>query len=244
MFTRATGYHPPQALSSVVTKYHPGPEGMATFGPYIHAYLPADPRIEFGAITPKGNHLTINIAGRVVDVNLMQTFLNDATVRAVLPNLECAGTRDANDLRFFKGHFPCSLARGYYGDRYVMVGDAAGLVRAFKGKGVTSAVTTGIRAAQTILQAGISEQAFATHYRPANEDILSDLPYGRGMRLLTILMAHNKLLRPVLRAARTDPDVQAALFNAVSAHGSYRQVIRHMLRPRSLLAVLRAAAGG
>lgn len=240
MFARVVAYRPPQALSSVVTKYHPGPEGMATFGPYIHAFLPAHPHIEFGAITPKGNHLTINIAGRAVDKRLMQSFLDDPEVRACLPNLEGAGAHDPNDLRLFKGHFPCSLARGYYGDRYVMVGDAAGLVRAFKGKGVTSAMLTGIRAAQTILEAGISAQAFARHYRPANRDILRDLPYGRAMRLFTIVLARYGLLGPVLRAARRDTDVRAALFNAVSAHAPYRQVMGQVLHPRPLLAILRA----
>jgi flavin-dependent dehydrogenase len=242
MFSRVVPYRPPQALSSVVTKYHPGPESIAAFGRYIHAFLPANRQIEFGAITPKGNHLAINIAGRAVDVNLMQAFLNDPTVRAVLPNLECAGLYDPNDLRFFKGHFPCSLARGYYGDRYVMVGDAAGLVRAFKGKGVTSAIMTGIRAARTILQVGISRAAFDHHYRPANHDIISDLPYGRGIRLLTMLLAHSGLCRAVLQAARQEPIMRAALFNAVSAHAPYRQVLVQMLRPRAVLATLRALA--
>ena len=55
----------------------------------------------------------------------MEAFLDHPIVRAVLPNLECAGTYDAGDLRFYKGRFPCSLAGGYYGDRYVLVGDAA-----------------------------------------------------------------------------------------------------------------------
>jgi flavin-dependent dehydrogenase len=61
-----------------------------------------------------------------------------------------------------------------------MVGDAAGLVRAFKGKGVTSAIQTGVRAAETILHHGISAAAFQS-YRAANRDILADLPYGRAM---------------------------------------------------------------
>jgi len=242
MFSRAVPYRPPQTLSSVVTKYHPDPESIAAFGPYIHAFLPANRQIEFGAITPKGNHLTINIAGRAVDVNLMQAFLNDPAVRTVLPSLECAGRYDPDDLRFFKGYFPCSLARGYYGDRYVMVGDAAGLVRAFKGKGVTSAIMTGIRAAHTILQVGISEAAFAHHYKVANHDIISDLPYGRGIRLLTMLLARSGLFRAVLRAARHEPITREALFNAVSAHAPYRQVLVHMLHPRAVLAMLRALA--
>ncbi|HEX9370754.1 MAG TPA: NAD(P)/FAD-dependent oxidoreductase [Roseiflexaceae bacterium] len=242
MFSRAVPYRPPQALSSVVTKYHPDPESIAAFGSYIHAFLPANRQIEFGAITPKGNHLAINIAGRAVDVNLMQAFLNDPVVRAVLPSLECAGRYDPNDLRFFKGYFPCSLARGYYGDRYVMVGDAAGLVRAFKGKGVTSAILTGIRAAHTILQVGISQAAFAHHYQVANDDIISDLPYGHGIRLLTMLLARSGLFRAVLRAARQEPIARSALFDAVSAHAPYRQVLVQMLHPRAVLATLRALA--
>src|SRR5450756_2932734 len=97
-----------------------------------------------------------------------------------------AGRYDRTDLRFFKGRFPNSLAGRYYGDRYVMVGDAAGLVRAFKGKGVTSAVQTGIRAAETILRTGISCHAFASDFAVANHDITGDLIYGRGMRLSLI----------------------------------------------------------
>jgi flavin-dependent dehydrogenase len=69
MFDRLTLYRPPQALSSIVTKYHPTPEDMDAFGPTIHAFLPANPRIEFGGVTPKGNHLTINIAGSTVDAD-------------------------------------------------------------------------------------------------------------------------------------------------------------------------------
>lgn len=240
MFAQATDYRPPQALSSVVTKYHPGPEGMAAFGSYIHAFLPTNPAIEFGAITPKANHLTINIAGQNADARLMEFFLQQPEVRAVLPNLQAARQFDGNDLRFFKGHFPCSLAHGYYGDRFVMVGDAAGLVRAFKGKGVTSAVQTGIRAAHTILQAGISRRAFDEHYRRANADILHDLPYGQGMRRLTLLMSRYGLLAPVLRAARRDPSLRGALFDAVSAHAPYAEVLAQTLRPGPALAVLRA----
>jgi flavin-dependent dehydrogenase len=240
MFMHTTRYRPPSALSSVVTKYHPGADGMAAFGCYIHAFLPVDPRIEFGAITPKANHLTINIAGRAVDAELMEAFLKYPEVRAVLPNLEHAREIDGNDLRFFKGYFPCSLAHNYYGDRYVMVGDAAGLVRAFKGKGVTSAVQTGIRAADTIMEAGISKQAFDQHYRPANADILNDLPFGQGMRMLTITMSRFGLFAPVLRAARKDEDVRDALFNAVSAHAPYHEVVTQTMRPAPIAAVLRA----
>jgi flavin-dependent dehydrogenase len=237
IFAHATGYRPPPALSSVVTKYHPSEEGMRQFGTRVHAFLPAMPRIEFGAITPKGNHLTINIAGSTVDTRLMDHFLAEPYVRSVLPGLDDAGRIDGKDLRYFKGRFPCGLAGNYAGDRFVLVGDAAGLVRAFKGKGVTSAIQTGLRAANTILHHGISASAFQ-EYRAANRDITQDLPYGQLMRGFTILASRFGFMHLVLKAAEKDAGLQRALFNAVSARAPYSGVMRQALSPSSIKAVL------
>ena len=239
LFARHTRYQQPQALSSVVTKYHPGDHAMAAFGPRIHAFLPAEARIEFAAVTPKGNHLAINIAGRDVDAARMRAFLKEEMVRDVLPNLDQAGQNDPNDLRFYKGRFPVSQAKGYYGDRYVMVGDSAGLVRAFKGKGVTSAVQTGIRAADAMFDVGISRQAFEAGYHKINLDILRDLPYGQAMRLAVIVMARTGMMDAVIRAAAQEPRLRRALLGAVSGHEPYRQVWGDGLAPRSAAAVVR-----
>ncbi|MBI5290642.1 MAG: hypothetical protein HY872_02060 [Chloroflexi bacterium] len=241
LFKQAVGYRPPPALNSVVTKYHPGESGMVEFGNRIHAFLPPTPRIEFGAITPKGNHLTINIAGETVDANVMSRFLAFPEVRRALPGLENAGRLDANDLRYFKGHFPCGLARNFTGDRFVMVGDAAGLVRAFKGKGVTTAIQTGLRAAGVILHEGLSARAFQT-YRAANHDIISDLPYGQAMRRFTILLSRFGLMDIVVRAAESDAKLRQALFDSVSAHRPYRDVVRMGFSVASARAVVKAMA--
>jgi flavin-dependent dehydrogenase len=239
LFEHAVGYRSPPALSSVVAKYHPGEAGMAEFGRRIHAFLPITQRIEFGAITPKGNHLTINIAGKAVDVDLMDDFLAFREVRRALPYFENAGRFDAHDLQYFKGRFPRGLARNFTGDRFVMVGDAAGLVRAFKGKGVTSAIQTGMRAAQVILQDGISARAFQ-RYRAANRDIIDDLPYGQAMRYLTILASRTGLMDAILRAAERDATLRHALFDAVSAHRPYRDVIRAGISRASMRAMFAA----
>jgi flavin-dependent dehydrogenase len=241
-FQRASRYRPPQALASVVTKYHPGDEAMQAFGPRIHAFLPRDKRIEFGSVTPKGNHLTINIAGSDVDSNLMASFLRSPEVRGVLPNLDRAGDFDPQDLTCFKGRFPVSLAREMYDDRWVMVGDAAGLVRAFKGKGVTSAIETGVRAAEAILRGGISESAFHEHYLAANRDVIRDVPFGRAIRLLVIGLATLGLFDVIVEGARREPLLHQALFEAVSGHSPYREVWAKGLAPRSLAAIARAAA--
>jgi flavin-dependent dehydrogenase len=244
VFARATGYRAPDALTSIVTRFHPGPEAMAAFGPRIHAFL-SSPGIEFGAVTPKDDHVTINIAGGNVTDEQMAAFLSRPEVRAVLPGSTRvssgpAGGLDPTDFHAFKGRFPCSLAGRYYGDRYVLVGDAAGLVRAFKGKGVTSAVTTGIRAAEAIFHAGVSEAAFRDHYARANQDITGDQLYGQSMRQLVRASIRLGLIDPVLRAARESPALREALLGAVSGHLPYREVYRDMLRPDAVVAMLRA----
>jgi flavin-dependent dehydrogenase len=239
MFQETVGYRPPPALRAIVTKYHPGEEGVHRFGSRIHAFLPSAARIEFGGVTPKGNHLTINIAGKTVDANLMDSFLADPAVRQVLPEFENARRFDPYDLHYFQGRFPCGLARCYTGDRFVMVGDAAGLVRAFKGKGVTSAIQTGKRAAHAILTAGISGAAFRT-YHAANRDITGDMPFGQVMRHLTILAARLGLMGVVIRAAKHEPGLQRALFDAVSAHHPYIQVVRDTVTLKATQAILGA----
>ena len=170
----------------------------------------------------------------------MNAFLNHPEVRAVLSDYEQDASVLSEQPLLFKGRFPCSLAKNYYGDRYVMVGDAAGLVRAFKGKGATTAVLTGIRAAETILQHGVSRQAFHQHYRNENHEIIDDLPYGKVMRLVAIYLSRLGLLDAVIRAARTSPDLRSALFDAVSAHGLYKDVMKRSLNPKSMLAVFKA----
>jgi flavin-dependent dehydrogenase len=169
----------------------------------------------------------------------MESFLEMPEVASLLDHMRDVGVYDPNDARLFKGRFPCTLAKDYYGDRYVMVGDAAGLVRSFKGKGVTSGIQTGIRAADTMLNVGISNEAFHRDYRQANGDIISDLPYGNVMRFITITLARFGLLDAVVRAAETDAGLRGALFGAVSAEVPYRPVLMGALSPRRILGVMR-----
>lgn len=240
LFRRAVGYRPPPALSAIVTKYHPGDEGMANFGNRIHAFLPRLTRIEFGGVTPKGNHLTINIAGIAVDTDNMQAFIASPEVQRILPGFENAGVFNPKDLTYFKGRFPRGLAQHYTGNRYVIIGDAAGLVRAFKGKGVSSAIQTGMRAAEVLLQHGISEWALQQEYHAANQDITRDMPFGKTMRLLTVAASRLGLMGVVVRAAQSEPGLQQALFDAVSAHRPYMDVVRDALSFPAMRAMLQA----
>ncbi len=180
IFEKTTAYRMPPFLSSVVTKVHPGGAAMERFGNRIHAFLPSSlRRVEFGAITPKGNHLSINIAGRGVHSGTLDDFLGLAEVCAVL---EGACGPELAPLTYFKGKFPTLPAKAPYGRRYVMIGDAAGLNRPFKGKGINSAVITGIRAAEAIVKHGCSVTAFK-EYLASCAELTQDIPYGRILRI-------------------------------------------------------------
>ena len=222
---RRTAYRMPPFLETVVTKIHPaGLEPIpGLLEDRIHAFLPGLPAIEFGALIPKGNHTTIIIAGKRVSVPDMQAFLDLPPMHRLLPP-----DRPMEDC--FKGAFPVGPARGAYGDRYVTIGDAAGLVRPFKGKGITSAALTGIRAARTILDVGISAEAFRQYYT-ACADITQDLWYGRAIRQLAHLLSKHLGLDPILQQARRDAALHRALYLCVSGQDTYRNIARASLRP-------------
>jgi len=220
IFERVTDYRQPRFLSSIVTKIHPGEEAMAGFGNSIHAFLPSSlPSVEFGAITPKANHLSINIAGQEVDAAMMDRFLRLDEVRESLPD----PLRDnLPELAYFKGKFPTLPARAPVGDRYVMIGDAAGLNRPFKGKGINSAVITGIKAAQAIASKGLSRSAFEGYLEDCCK-LTDDIPYGRILRALTIRFSKYGLMEGVLEAARNQPALRKAMFNVVSGQETYKK---------------------
>ena len=234
---RQTAYRMPPFLETVVTKIHPsGLEHIpALLEDRIHAFLPRLSAVEFGALIPKGNHITIIIAGRRVTVSDMEAFLRLPQVERLLP-------RDKAVEHYYKGAFPVGLARGPFGDRYVTIGDAAGLVRPFKGKGITSAAQTGIRAASTILDLGVSEQVFR-HYYAACAEITHDIWYGRAIRFLARLVSKRLSLDPILQQARRDADLQRALYLCVSAQDTYRNIVHKSPRLRLLTGCIARLAG-
>ncbi len=228
LFERETPYRHPKYLDSIVTKLHPGMDFMKQYGNNIQAFLPKIREIEFGAVTPKYNHLTINIAGENISTNHMKKFLDLAESSNVLPPTDLW---DRDELDFYKGRFPIGIADNFYGDRYVVAGDAAGMVRPFKGKGINSGIQTGVKAAKVMMNYGISKAAFK-NYAVLCSNIINDLPYGKILRLLTIKLAQMKLIDPVLELGKHNKAVNKTLFDCVSAHESLRNVFKYMLKER------------
>ena len=105
IFERETPYKPPKFLLTILTKFHPKGQhhDLENTDGYIHAFLPSLKEIEFGAVTPKADHYTINIAGAKISSRSMDEFLQLPDVLEILPKnfRESLGTLD-----YHRGCFP------------------------------------------------------------------------------------------------------------------------------------------
>jgi flavin-dependent dehydrogenase len=221
VFEQGTAYRQPDFLNTVITRLYPGTEFIQSMDSTIHAFLLSHSGLEFGAITPKGDHLSINIAGRKVSSHVMMEFLRSAPVQRFLP----PNQRREKPLNYFKGKFPIAPAKNLFGDRYVTIGDAAGLMRPFKGKGINSAINTGVYSARSIMRHGISKKAFAENFYQNCSELTEDLPYGRMVRVLTNLATRYKFMDHMIAVAAERPEFMKALFNSVSGHDSYKKIL-------------------
>jgi flavin-dependent dehydrogenase/ribosomal protein S18 acetylase RimI-like enzyme len=222
LFERGTRYRrPPKLLQSYIVKLDTSPAFIRSrLGHIIQAFLlPTEvSSVEFGAITPKNDHVLINIAGPRVSSRDMDSFLRLPRVRACLPPF------DPDGLNYYSGWFPTSPGSNVYGRRYALVGDATGWMRPFKGKGINTAIVTGVRAAQAMVDYGVSREDLR-HYEASCRELLDDYIYGRTVRSLTRLTAPYTL-DPLVDVATTTPVLYDALHESVSGHATYRDIIR------------------
>ena len=193
-------------------------------GGELHAFLLRDlPRIEFGAITPKLDHVLVNIVGRRVTSIDMEDFLLHRKVRTLLPRF------DLGALDFYEGRAPVRHARNVTWDRFVAVGDATGWLRPFKGMGITTALQTGIAAADVMLERGIDAaalDAYSLRMRPLTEDYR----HGRVLRRLSRMGLDLGMIDGLIELAKTNTDLYAVLYDILSGRRSYRLITHELLR--------------
>ncbi|MBI5419143.1 MAG: NAD(P)/FAD-dependent oxidoreductase [Deltaproteobacteria bacterium] len=233
IFETATGgryRRPGKFIQTYVAKIHVEPSFIEKkLGDIIYAYLfpPGIPNLEFGAITPKGDHIIVNVAGADAAVEDIFAFLSTDVVRDHLPPVSL------DEQEVYRGKFPGAPSRGAVGDLYLTVGDATGWLRPFKGKGINMAIETGILAADTLVECGISLASFR-RYEERTRLLREDYLYGTWMRNLCKVGEVMGTLGTVLSMAKVDQGIHDALFNAVSGHDSFRNIFRRYARPAVL----------
>ena len=157
------GYQPPRTTKLLAREYYLGKEAVSKYvGPVFHAFLLNIPGLDYGAIIPKGDHITVCLLSSQGDLEaaMMENFLNNPAVKKVLPP-------DFSPTHMVCGCGPRINTRGSvqpFGNRIVFIGDS-GVSRLYK-DGIGAAYRSAKIAASTAVFQGISAEDFKRHYLP------------------------------------------------------------------------------
>jgi flavin-dependent dehydrogenase len=136
----------------------------------VDVFFRQPPGLIFGALIPKGNYLNISLLGRGLTRDTVSDFIEAQRLDALLSSV-------SESLCGCTPRIAIDLAPKYFGDRWVVVGDAA-VTRLYK-DGIGSAFGTSRHAMQAALEHGISSAMFARGYAPYCRQVDRDNSYGR-----------------------------------------------------------------
>jgi flavin-dependent dehydrogenase len=206
----------------------------------VHVYCDEPPGLLFGGLVPKGPYVNVSLLGHGLPGSSLDRFLAALRERGVLVG-------EPARLCGCRPRVATGPASGYYGDRFVAVGDAV-VTRLYK-DGIGSALWTAKCAASVALEHGIASQDFKRHYRPVVQDIVRDNRYGywlfrvwRHVKGEGIMSALGQ--RTLLAEAQLSPSWRvhsALLWYMFTGDASYRSIVRGLLSWPSLRNVLLAA---
>jgi len=228
------GYHRPKLTKTLIREYRLGEGAIAdTLGTSMHVFLLNLPRVEFAALIPKGDYVTMCLLGEGIDSALGDEFASTPQVQAVMPRGWQASERSCQCLP----HINVKGVDQPYADRLLFIGDC-GVTRLYK-DGIGAAYRTAKSAARAAVFDGISAAAFRRHYRPVCRTIASDNLLGKlTFRFTQQVQRSSVLRRAVLRAVQAEQQgageerrLSGILWDMFSGSAPYRDIFMRMLHP-------------
>lgn len=223
----------PTAVKSFVAEFKLGAATIErSFGTSMHVFLLDIPRLQFAALIPKGEYLTLVMLGDDVDQELVESFLNAPEVRSCFP-----GNRPPDNACQCFPRLNLSHVRRPFADRVVFIGDS-GVARLYK-DGIGSAYRTAKAAANCVALHGISARDFHYHYWPACKKIAIDNLLGRCVfgfchLLQKLRFARRSVMRMTVIEQRTEgaiPHMSSVLWDVFTGSAPYREVLFRTLHP-------------
>jgi flavin-dependent dehydrogenase len=228
------GYEPPKATKTVIREFQLGEERIGeSVGSSMHVFLLDIPRLEFAAIIPKGDYVSVCLLGEEIDDELVNSFLDAPEVKEVFPPEWRAEQRSC----WCVPRIAVSATPRPYGDRVVFVGDCA-VTRLYK-DGIGAAYRTAKAAARTALFEGVSEEAFRKHYGPICRTIQVDNRFGHVTFFVTRIIQKLRFARrAVLRMTAGEQKreghrrrMSGVLWDMFTGSASYKNVFLRTLHP-------------
>lgn len=225
-------------------------------GRSMHVFLLDLPRLEFAAVIPKGDTITLCILGDGIDQELIQAFMASPVVRRCLPRGEVTSVCNCSPLINVAG------TRLPFTDRVVYIGDA-GVTRLYK-DGIGAAFRTAKAAAETAVLVGVAAEDFRAHYLSTCRQIEADNRIGKVLFAASAAFKKLRFTRRVILGMTTREQrwytparpMSMVLWNLFTGSAPYRAILAQTLRPsfflgfiRELLAMIgvrgrRGSAGG
>ena len=228
------GYELPSTTKTYIREFYMGEEAITeTLGSSMHVFLLDLPRLEFAAIIPKGDYVSLCLLGEEIDKELVSTFMDTPEVRNCFPQ----------DWDFELVSCECSPrintqgATRPYADRIVFVGDI-GVTRLYK-DGIGAAYRTAKAAATAAVFQGISAKDFEKFYMPACKKIESDNSIGKLIFLVTRLIQRSRFARRAVLHMTESEQLKAGdrrrmstvLWDMFTGSAPYREILIRTIHP-------------
>jgi flavin-dependent dehydrogenase len=228
------GYRAPGTTKTYICELFLGERTIKTyFGNAMHMFLLNLPRLEFAALIPKGEHVTMVMLGTGIDHSLVDAFFSATEVRKCFP----PGWSPPPDFCRCSPAINISAAVKPFADRMVLIGDS-GVSRLYK-DGIGGAYRTAKAAARTAVFAGVAEEDFRKGYLPVCRSLAADNRIGKVVFGITGLIQKTTVLRKGLLRMTTaeqesrqrNPRMSDVLWDTFTGSAPYKDVFRRSVHP-------------
>ena len=227
------GYKTPEVTKTFICELPLGETLIHEYlGNSMHVFLLDMPRLEFAALIPKGEFVTVCLLGEDIDKEMVEQFLGSFEVQACLPPEWLVPAK----LCHCAPRINVQGALRPYADRIALVGDC-GATRLYK-DGIGAAYRTAKAVASTAILKGISQEDFDRHYLPTYKGIMTDNRIGKLVFLVTHLIQKAKIGRKaILRMVSeeqkkgTKPRMSTVLWDTFTGSTTYREILINSLHP-------------
>jgi flavin-dependent dehydrogenase len=227
-------YKPPTTTRTYICEFLLGRDVIQReMGSSMHVFLLPMPRLEFAAIIPKGDYVTVCMLGDDIDKDMVKAFLGSREVKQALP----AHWQLPADFCHCSPKISVSAAIPAYADRVVFVGDC-GSTRLYK-DGIGAAYRTSKAAAKAAVFEGISAADFARHYGTVCRRIDRDNAIGRFVFSVSRLLQRYGFARRAIwqmvckeqRVAGGRRRMSAVLWDTFTGSAPYGDVLLRTFHP-------------
>jgi flavin-dependent dehydrogenase len=236
----AFGYRPPR---TAVMAQDEIPRPTSWPSDQVDAFFHQPRGLIFGALIPKGEYLNVSLLGKGLPTDAVSEFVEARGLEAGLNNTmpSLCGCTPRVAIR---------PARGYHGERWVAVGDAAA-TRLYK-DGIGSAMATSRAAMTAVTDHGVSPNDFRRHYAPTFRAIARDNLFGRFIfRMWSMTLESERLSKAWIRTLDWEAEQPAPahrmhriLWGMLTGDEPYESLFWQAVHPAMLLTTFRSVMAG